>query len=137
MKLDINWKPDRRALRSFGFGGAVFLPIVAAILWWRGVSMPWVYGIAAVGAPSLLFALVEPLLLRPLYIVVTAVTAPIGLLVNGILMLLIFYGMFLPLGLIFRLIGRDALQRKLEPERDSYWQEHRRTSDAGRYFKQY
>lgn len=37
------------------------------------------------------------------------------------LMLLIFYGLFLPVGLIFRLFGRDPLDKRPDPTMSSYW----------------
>ena len=137
LKFDIDWNPNAQALRKFGIGGAIFLPLVAWLLHARGFGPAWVWTLVAVGALAGLLALVAPKLLRPLFLLVTIVTAPIGILVNLILLTLIFYGMLLPLGLVFRLIGRDALQRKLEPERESYWTEHATAKDAGRYFKQF
>ena len=36
---------------------------------------------------------------------------PIGWTVSQVILLLMFYGLFTPIGLVFRLIGRDPLQR--------------------------
>jgi hypothetical protein len=41
------------------------------------------------------------------------------------------------LGLIFRLIGRDALCRKFDPEAPTYWLPHRQTKKVERYFQQF
>lgn len=137
LKLDIDWKPSAQALRKFGIGGAIFLPIVAVILWARDVGPAWTWSVGGAGALIGALAFVAPKILRPIYLLVTAVTAPIGLAVNLILLTLIFYGMLLPIGLVFRVIGRDALHRKIEPDRDSYWQAHETPKDASRYFKQF
>jgi hypothetical protein len=39
-----------------------------------------------------------------------------------ILLGLIYYGMFTPVGLAFRVAGRDPLHRKLDRAAKSYWQ---------------
>ena len=53
-----------------------------------------------------------------------------------VLLGLLFYGVLTPIGLFFRLIGRDALQRRIEPERETYWQPHEQAK-VRRYFKQF
>jgi len=38
---------------------------------------------------------------------------------------------------VFRVVGRDALRRRAEPGRTSYWNDHRPADDVRRYFKQF
>jgi hypothetical protein len=54
------------------------------------------------------------------------------------LLIIIFYLVFAPVGLVLRLIKKDLLNRKIEAERDSYWikKEHIEF-DKSRYEKQY
>jgi hypothetical protein len=40
-------------------------------------------------------------------------------------------------GLLFRLMGRDPLQRRLEPAAASYWQPREQVTDLRRYYRQY
>ena len=61
----------------------------------------------------------------------------IGFVVSHTLMILLYYGMFTPIGVVMRLTGWDAMDRKLEPNRESYWQKHEQINDVTRYFKQY
>ena len=63
-------------------------------------------------------------------------TYPIGWLVTRILLVLLFHGMFTPLALLFRLIGRDALTRRRRPDRPSYWIPKPGATDVRRYFRQ-
>jgi hypothetical protein len=105
--------------RSFGIVMAAAFAVVAAVnLWHAGSIWPWLLGIAA-------------LLLALAFLFPAALAAPnrlwfkFGLLlhhvVNPIVMGLIFYLTVLPTGLVFRLMGKDILRLKREPEADSYW----------------
>jgi len=48
-----------------------------------------------------------------------------------------FYGVFTPVALVFRLIGRDALSRRRRPDLDSYWQPKPPAAGPRSYFKQF
>ena len=42
-----------------------------------------------------------------------------------------------PVGLVFKLIQRDTMKRKLDREAASYWEEYRETEDLATYVKQF
>jgi hypothetical protein len=65
-----------------------------------------------------------------------AVSMPIGLVVSWLLLALLFYGMFTPVGLFFRLIGRDALCRRYRPDLDTYWAPKAGARDVRSYLRQ-
>lgn len=46
-----------------------------------------------------------------------------GRVVNPLVLGLIFFGLFTPVGIVMRLAGRDVLTRKWEAARRSYWVE--------------
>jgi hypothetical protein len=50
---------------------------------------------------------------------------------------LVFYGVFTPLGVFFRLIGRDALMLKPSPEKPTYWVDRPTAASVRRYFWQF
>jgi hypothetical protein len=56
--------------------------------------------------------------------------------VGELAMLLIYFGVFLPIGLLFRAAGRDALQRRFDPSQNSYWQAKKQPHDIASYFRQ-
>jgi hypothetical protein len=62
---------------------------------------------------------------------------PIGWTVSRLTAALLFYGLFTPLGLFFRLTGRDVLTRRHRPDRSTYWQPKPVASDVRRYFHQF
>lgn len=45
----------------------------------------------------------------------------LGYFVSRAIMILVFFVTILPTGLIMRLVGKDPMERKLDPEAPSYW----------------
>ena len=62
---------------------------------------------------------------------------PIGIVVSHVVLALIYFGLFMPIALVFRVIGRDPLHRRFEPEAQSYWVERGGAPAAKRYFQQF
>ena len=44
---------------------------------------------------------------------------------------------FVPIALIFKVIGRDMIKRKLRPRGESYWEDYEESEDPASYFKQH
>jgi hypothetical protein len=103
--------------RRFGWLLAAVLLVAA----WRlgGVALP-----ALGAAAALVFALatVWPRTLRGPHAVLTMLAAPVGWLVSRALLTLVFFGLVVPLGLLFRLLGRDALHCRPDASAATYWQ---------------
>ena len=57
--------------------------------------------------------------------------------VSQIILAVMFFGLFTPIGLLFRLLGRDSLHRARRPELNSYWAPKPAPVDLRRYFKQF
>ena len=73
----------------------------------------------------------------PSYLLLTAISAVIGPVIATLIMGLIFLLIFFPLGLVFRLMGRDELNLKLSQEIGSYWEARPDAQPPERYFRQY
>jgi hypothetical protein len=92
------------------------------------------WGLAAYAGLS---AFLAPLAVKPLYLALTVVTYPIGFVLSYLMMVIIFYGVITPVGLVFKLIGRDAMNRRFDPSTSSYWVERRPPESIKRYFRQF
>jgi hypothetical protein len=79
--------------------------------------------------------MIRPGLFRPIFVGAMMATFPIGWLVSRVVLAGLFYGLFTPLGLLFRLRGRDVLERR-RPNRDSYWVPKETPADVRAYFRQ-
>jgi hypothetical protein len=60
---------------------------------------------------------------------------PIGFLVSRVVLAVLFYGCFTPLGICFRLLGRDALGLKRAPADGTYWRTRTAVVDQARYLQ--
>ena len=106
-------------LRSFGLiVGGIFTLIGVWPTLWRGQS-PRLWG-CIVGGTLLALALVWPRSLARIYGLWMTVGEILGWLNTRLILGVLFYGLFTPLGLLMRLRGKDAMRRTLTPEADSY-----------------
>ena len=80
--------------------------------------------------------LVWPRGIRPVFVTAMALTMPIGWVISRLLLGVLFFGLFTPVALVFKLIGRDALARRHTPERASYWEPKRGATDIRSYLRQ-
>jgi len=136
--VEIDWHPGPKQLRVFGVSGFVASAVLATvlILLWR-VALVWALLALAVGLAILACSLVSLRAARYLYIVLTAVALPIGFLVSLVLLALFYFLLLTPVGLLFRLIGRDPLCRRFDSSCDSYWVPRKSPGGPDRYFHQF
>lgn len=131
--IEIQWNPADRQVRQFAAICLVSLPFIA---WWWSASVPWLVGLGAFGAALLAIAWVQPRLVKPLFVACTLLTAPIGLVIGELALFLIYATVFCPLGILFRIIRRDALRRSIDRDRASYWQVKEQPKSVASYYRQ-
>lgn len=140
--IAVDFNPNEKKLKEFGFfslGGFFLIGLILGLKFrwiqegeWLVPAILW--GIAVLSA---LLALVAPKLLKPSYLLLTAISAVIGPVISTIIMGLIFLLIFFPLGLVFKLMNRDELHLKLSPEINTYWEAKPQAQEPGRYFRQF
>src|SRR6185295_8198865 len=86
--------------------------------------------LAVVGA---VVGMIAPRALRPVFVGWMIAVFPIGWLVSHALLAVVFYGVFTPLSLAFRALGRDALRRQRSNDA-SYWLSKRAAADVAGYY---
>ncbi len=141
--IRVNWKPTDRQLRQFGLIGLAAVPVIGwvfsgspAISTWINEPPTVMIGGAVVGLILGLLAWLRPGSLKTVFIGMTLLAFPIGLVVSELIILLIYITVFVPVGLVFRCIGRDALQRQIDPGATTYWMPKKSPKDAESYFRQ-
>jgi hypothetical protein len=134
---DIQFDPPRKTLREF------------AGLWlvvWGGLALWQAFGrgrgglglaLAALALTIGLIGLVRPQWVRSIYVGWMVLAFPIGWTISQIILAAIFFGMFTPIGLVFRLLHRDPLDRDRRHDLESYWAPKPAPVDLRRYFKQF
>jgi hypothetical protein len=144
--VEIDWRPDGDTLRQFGWIATVGFSFLALTAWLEllvfafglGAARAWVAGgFVALAALSVLFSLVAPKANWPIYLGLTVVAYPIGLVLSYVIMGFLFFAMITPVGLLFRLTGRDPMHRRFEPETESYWTDPRPRRGKESYFRQF
>ena len=134
MKLvEINWAPSDRQLRQFAAISLFALPLLG-YLWTRELRV--VGWMAVLAAGVALAGWLKPALVKPVFLALTLIAAPIGMILGELAMLLVYFGVFLPLALVFRLLGRDELQLKANRAATTYWQPKKQPRNVASYYRQ-
>lgn len=110
---------ETHQLRSFGVTLGMALLMIAGVLYWRDISGSTV--VAWIGSLIFVAGLIAPEFLRPLYKPWMTLALVLGFLMTRVLLTGIFVGLFLPIGLLMRLFGRDPLRRKWKADVQTYW----------------
>lgn len=134
---DITFTPSSRTLRQFA---GAWLGVFAGLACWHGLwrqrpALALVFAGLAVAVG--LLGLVKPQSVRTVFVAAQVVAFPVGWAVSHLLLGILFYGVFTPLGLFFRLVGRDVLRRQRQPEAATYWTPKPAATDLRSYFRQF
>jgi hypothetical protein len=120
--------------RAFGL---VFAGVFSLIGLWPlvrgGEFRLWSLAIAVF---FLLITLTRPRLLAPLNRVWTKLGLVLHRIVNPVVMGILFYLVVTPTGLMMRLLGKDLLRLRFEPNEKSYWIERQPPGPAPESMKQ-
>jgi len=136
--IKINWYPGPKELRNFGTISLIASALIAILLYvLKGLGIQWTAIIFAIGFIIFLSSVISVKLTRMIYLGLILVTLPIGLAVSFTLLAAFYFLLLAPLGLFFRLIGRDPLRRKFDSTADSYWLTRRPPDKLDRYFHQF
>lgn len=141
---EINWRPAAGDLRKFAWSLIIGFPGMAIAFflakWIKTQAMPdarFFLVLGGIGAAVGAVCLLLPTVARPLYYVWYALAACIGIVVANLIFTLLFYGIFTPMGLFMRLIGRDALNLKSKKNATSHWIDAPPAPPPAQYFRQY
>jgi Saxitoxin biosynthesis operon protein SxtJ len=134
---DIPFRPDRRTLRQFAALWLIFFLGMALFQAFVRGRMNLGFSIGALAIVVGLAGLTQPESLRLIYVGWMVLAFPIGWTVSQVILLIMYYGVFMPIALVFRLIGRDAMERARRPDLESYWTPKPAPADVRSYFKQF
>ncbi|MDD2688665.1 MAG: SxtJ family membrane protein [Candidatus Omnitrophica bacterium] len=110
---------SKNNLRKFGIiMGAAFLVIALFILLKNKNN---ILPVACVSGGFFISALFIPAMLKPVYIFWMKLDFILSWVNTRLILSILFYAVFTPMGLGMRLFGIDLLDRKIEKRRGSYW----------------
>ncbi len=150
--IEINFHPTRREIRQFA---CLLLPLFLTavtvwLAWRRNLEVApasfaerfewttWSWVLLGLAGVSLVLGWVRPSWMRYVMVGWMCAAFPIGWVVSHLVLMLVFYLVITPLGLVMRMCGKASLPLKLDPEAKSYW-EARDLNDAKpeRYLQQF
>ena len=106
-------QPPMPSDRSFGWTFAAIFALIA-------IFHPWMLALAAA---LVIVTLTRAEWLAPLKRAWMKLGELMHHVVSPVMMGLIFFAVFTPVAIAMRAFGRDALKRRYEPQRNSYWED--------------
>ena len=141
---EINWQPDTAELRKFAWSLIIGFPCIAIVFflakWAKTQSVPeprFFLLLGGIGAAAGVVSLLIRPLARLLYPVWYFLAACVGIVMANLIFAVLFYGLFTPIGLFMRVIGRDALNLKWKKSAATHWIDAPPAPPAERYFSQF
>jgi len=144
--IEIDFHPDEKTLRQFGWIALLGFGGLAALAWFEKLVFagglgdartPLAAGLLGLGLLAWLFGQVRPKANRPLFVGLALLAFPIGFVLSYVILTTLFFVIIAPIGVAMRLLGHDPMNRKLEPEATTYWTPSGPAPPRDRYFKQF
>jgi Saxitoxin biosynthesis operon protein SxtJ len=127
----------KKDLRKFGLTVGGILALLAGVSWWRGHELPPII-LGALAVLLIVPGLVAPTLLRPVEKAWMRFAAGLAWVNTRIILTVLFYVIFFPIGVVRRALGKDGLNRKLGEGESSDWVKREgRPVDPARYRMQF
>ena len=109
---------SKKDLRKFGITiGAALLAIAIFVIFKQENN----FIVLAIPGLFFLAAAVAPGLLKPVYIVWIKLAFILGWVNTRFLLVIVFYLVVTPIGLVIKLLGIDLLERKIDKDQKTYW----------------
>lgn len=134
---DIPFHPSDRMLRQFGLLGLTFLGVMGLWHGYRHGLTPATLALVGAGLLAGGLGTFAPRLLRPVFVAWMVLAFPIGWTISQLVLLFVYYAILTPMGLVMRLLGRDALRLRLDPNQTTFWIPKPATHDVRRYYRQF
>jgi len=135
--IEINWRPSNRELRVFAI---VQLIVISVAAWLLHRRLGWdaaAAGVMMVSASGLVAGMMQPQILRPMFVAWMMAAFPLGWVMSHLLLGLVYYGVMTPIGLVLRLCGHDPLRLRKRTTVDSFWVARPKASSSSRYLRQF
>lgn len=110
--------PDKRVLRTFGMTMGIAFLAISSLFFFRQKHAGATYSLV-VSCVFFIMRLVLPTFLKPVYVVWMRLAFVLGWVNTRIILIVMFYLIFTPIGLVMRLFRVDLLERKKKEE--TYW----------------
>ncbi len=112
-------KTGKKELKNFSITMFAALGVIGTMLFFKNKGIyVWFY---LSGAVFLLLGMSAAELLKPIYLIWMRFAFVLSWINTRLILLIIFYLIFTPMGLLVRLFKGDLLDRKIDAQSDTYW----------------
>ncbi|MFT5169538.1 MAG: hypothetical protein ACI9F2_000884 [Lysobacterales bacterium] len=120
---------EKRDLLVFGYGLAVIIPTLVLLHARKhGVLGPIGIALLCGAAVALIISIIDINKIKPFYNKWMKVAHFIGTVVMTIVLSVFYFIVFMPAGIVMRILGKDNLEEKIDKKAKSYW--HKREKVA-------
>ena len=126
-----------RQLAIFGLIWLAFFVFMGLIARKHGSSTAAVAALWSAAVVVPVIGWIKPKFMRAVYLSMAYVTFPIGFVLSFVILAVIYYGVFTPVGLLMRLFRYDPMERNFDPKAQSYWVAREAPATIDRYFRQF
>ena len=136
--VTLNSNPSEKQLKAFGLIALIMCSLIGLFL--LGLDkIPLTGFLLLVIFGILLYVLgrISTRLIKPVFLTMVFLTFPIGWAISHLVMAAFYYCIITPVALFFRLLNRDLLHRRYEPDVDTYWIRYNHRQSAKDYFRQF
>ena len=110
----------KKDLRQFGVGLGVILVILGTIHFFKHNDKTS-YVLWGISIFPLISGIFIPNIIRPVYKVFLKVAHAIGWFNTRVILIVLYYLLLTPIGLIMKLFGKDLLNIRIDKKQKSYW----------------
>ncbi len=115
-------RDENKDIRSFSLALAAILGAFAMLGWYREREF-WVYLAVAAGVVLIVGLFIKPIM-RPIFRGWMWLAQKLNWVMTRVLLTVVWLTMFVPIALVLRLLRIDFFDRKLDPQKASYWNQY-------------
>ncbi|MDD2679596.1 MAG: SxtJ family membrane protein [Candidatus Omnitrophica bacterium] len=119
---------DTKNLKKFGMTMGIAFLVIAIFIIIRHKHSP--LPVLIIALIFFIMGVVTPALLKPAYIAWMRFAYLLGWINTRLILVIIFYLVLTPIGLVMRLCGIDSLERKINKKAGSYWKKRELTKPS-------
>jgi len=113
-----NIKSTKKELKSFGLTIGIIFLVIGGFLFFKEKDFYQIFIYFAGGLIG--FGYLIPIILKPIYIIWMVFAVILGWIMNRVILMLLFYILITPIGILARVFGKDFLELN-KPDKYTYW----------------
>jgi len=119
---------SKKNLTKFAITIAIVFFVIGILIFWKGSAKENGYYLLTIAALFLVSGILMPKILSSVYKIWMGIAFTLGWFMTRLILSIMFYLIFTPIGVCIRLFGGDLLNKKFDRDTKSYWIKRKQTS---------